>query len=27
MLTLLIGFGLILSVSIHRDVEIPRSRG
>lgn len=27
MLTLLIGFGLILSVSIHRNVEIPRSRG
>ena len=27
MLTLLIGFGLILSVSIHRDVDIPRSRG
>ena len=27
MLTLLIGFGLILSVSIHRHVEIPRASG
>ncbi len=27
MLTLLIGFGLILSVSIHRQVEIPRASG
>lgn len=27
MLTLLIGFGLLLSVSIHRGVEIPRSSG
>lgn len=27
MLTLLIGFGLILSVSIHRDVDIPRNDG
>lgn len=27
MLTLLIGFGLVLSVSIHRQVEIPRASG
>lgn len=27
MLTLLMGFGFMLSVSIHRSVEIPRSRG
>lgn len=27
MLTLLFGFGLLMSVSIHRDIEIPRSDG
>jgi len=27
MVTILIGFGLLLSVSIHRDIQIPRRPG